>query len=283
MLLPGVILALIFHYAPMPGIIIAFQDYKPWTGMFNSEWIGWHNFKLLFTMDNSVQVIYNTLLISSLKILFGILVPVSFAILLNEIRQMALKRSIQTMVYLPHFMSWVILGGILLDILSLEGISNQFLSFIGIEPIMFLGEGNWFRFTLIASDQWKEFGFSAIIFLAALAGINPSLYEAAEMDGATRLKQTMYITLPGILPTVIVVMTLSLGNMLNANFDQVFNLITPLVMREGDIIDTYVYRTFTNGNFSFATAVGLFKSVVGFVLIAFAYYSAGRWANYRIF
>jgi putative aldouronate transport system permease protein len=283
MLLPGVLLALIFKYAPMPGIVMAFQDYKPWDGILGSTWVGWDNFKLMFTLEDSVQVVINTLIIAGAKIIAGILIPVMFAILLNELRHMALKRTIQTFVYLPHFMSWVILGGILLDLLSTKGIVNQFLGLVGIDPIMFLGEGNWFRFTLIVSDQWKEFGFSAIIFLAALSGISPSLYEAAEMDGASRFKQTIHITLPGLLPTVIVVMTLSLGNMLNANFDQVYNLVNSLVMEKGDILDTYVYRLFSQGNFSFSTTVGLFKSAVGFVLIAFAYYSAKKWANYRIF
>jgi ABC-type polysaccharide transport system, permease component len=283
MLLPAVLVALVFKYAPMPGVIMAFQEFKPWLGIGGSSWVGWDNFKLMFTMHDSVQVIWNTIFISVLKILFGLVVPVTFALLLNEIRHIALKRSIQTLVYLPHFMSWVILGGILLDLLSLDGFANRLVTAFHLEPILFLGDGNWFRATVIVSDLWKEFGFSAIVFLAALSGINPALYEASEIDGAGRLQQTLYITLPSLLPIIIVVFTLSLGNVLNANFDQIFNLLNPLVLEKGDIIDTYVYRTFQGGQYSLATAVGIFKSAVGFVLISGGYYFAYKVANYRIF
>lgn len=283
LLLPAVVLALVFKYAPMPGIIMAFQDFKPWLGIEGSPWVGWDNFKLMFTLNGTMQVIWNTLLISVLKIIFGLVVPVLFALLLNEVRNMGLKRSIQTMVYLPHFMSWVILGGILLDLLSIDGIVNRFLSFLNIDPVMFLGDGTWFRVTVIVSDLWKEFGFSAIVFLAALSGINPDLYEAAEIDGAGRLQQTIHITLPLLMPIMVVVFTLSLGSMLNANFDQIYNLINPLVLKEGDIIDTFVFRSFQDGQYSLATTVGLFKSLVGFILISGGYYIAYKWANYRIF
>ncbi|MDG0808176.1 ABC transporter permease [Cohnella rhizosphaerae] len=283
MLLPAVLIAFVFKYAPMPGIVMAFQEFKPWLGVSGSSWVGWDNFKLIFTMHDSVQVIWNTIIISMMKILFGLAVPVVFALLLNEIRQTALKRSIQTLVYLPHFMSWVILGGILLDLLSLEGIVNRLAAVLHLEPVLFLGNGNWFRTTVVVSDLWKEFGFSAIVFLAALSGINPALYEASEIDGAGRFQQTVYITLPALLPIIVVVFTLSLGNVLNANFDQVFNLINPLVLEKGDIIDTYVFRTFQGGQYSLATAAGIFKSAVGFILISGGYFFAYKVANYRIF
>ncbi|MFS0723416.1 ABC transporter permease [Paenibacillus sp. 1P07SE] len=283
LLLPAVLLAIIFKYAPMPGIVMAFQDFKPWLGISQSPWVGWDNFQLMFTLRGTVQVIWNTLLISVMKIIFGLAVPVLFALMLNEVRNMGMKRSIQTMVYLPHFMSWVILGGILLDLLSLDGIVNRLLLFMNLDPVMFLGEGDWFRATVIISDLWKEFGFSAIVFLAALSGINPDLYEAAEIDGAGRMQQTIHITLPSLMPMMVVVFTLSLGNMLNANFDQIFNLINPLVLEKGDIIDTFVFRSFQDGQYSLATTVGLFKSVIGFILISGGYYVAYRWANYRIF
>lgn len=283
LLLPAVVIAIIFKYAPMPGIMMAFQDFKPWLGFERSEWVGWDNFRLMFTLKGTLQVIWNTLIISVMKIIFGLAVPVLFAVLLNEVRAMGLKRSIQTMVYLPHFMSWVILGGILLDLLSLDGIVNRIVTFLNFESILFLGEDNWFRFTVIVSDLWKEFGFSAIVFLAALAGINPELYEATEIDGAGRLQQTIYITLPSLMPIMVVVFTLSLGNMLNANFDQIYNLINPLVLTKGDIIDTFVFRSFQDGQYSLATTVGLFKSLVGFILISGGYFIAYRWANYRIF
>lgn len=283
LVLPAFLLVIVFQYAPMPGIIMAFQNFKPWLGIGGSSWVGWDNFQYIFTMRDLGQVVWNTLLISALKIIFGLIVPVTFAILLNEIRIMGLKRSIQTFVYLPHFMNWVILGGILLDVLSLEGIVNRFIGVFGIEPIMFLGDGDWFRVTVVVSDLWKEFGFSAIVFLAALSSINPALYEAAEIDGAGRLKQTIHITLPSLIPIMVVVFTLSLGSILSANFDQIYNLLNSLVLEQGDIIDTYVYRSFQDGQYSLATAVGLFKSLVGFILISFGYYAAYRWANYRIF
>jgi len=286
MVAPALLLLLLFSYAPMPGIVMAFQDYKPWLGFANSEWVGIRHFTTIFTLGKPVQVILNTLVISVYKMVFGLLVPVLFAVLLNEIRRMWLKRSIQTLVYLPHFLSWVILGGILIDLLSVEGgLVNQTLhALFGWRPIFFLGDGDWFRFSVIVSDIWKEFGFSTIIFLAALSSINPEMYEAALIDGANRFKMAIHITLPSMTAIVIVVATLSLGNVLNANFDQIFNLYNPLVMDKGDIIDTYVYREGLLGaKFSFSAAVGLFKSVVGLVLILAGYRLAYRFANYRIF
>ncbi|KAB8125675.1 sugar ABC transporter permease [Gracilibacillus oryzae] len=286
LVLPVIIFAIIFNYLPMFGNIMAFQDYKPWEGFFGSQWVGLKHFQALFEFDDSVQVIWNTFIISVLKIIFGLAVPIVMALLLNEVRKMSVKRSIQTMVYLPHFLSWVILGGILIDILSVNGgIVNRLLETIfNIEPIFFLGDGDWFRTVLVTSDIWKEFGFSMIVYLASISGVNPDLYEAAEMDGANRFKQTLHVTLPAMLPIIIVISTLQLGNILNAGFDQVFNLYNPLVYDKGDVIDTYVYRMgLENGNFSFATAVGLFKSVISFVLIVVAYRLAFKLANYRIF
>jgi len=286
MLLVPAIFVLVFNYVPMAGIVIAFQDFKSWLGVGKSTWVGLDNFRFMFERPDSKQVIWNTFLIASLKIVFGLVVPVVFAILLNEIRQMAFKRTVQTFVYMPHFLSWVILGGILIDMLSPESglINKALVAIFGIEPVFFLGDGDWFRFTVVVSDIWKEFGFSAIIFLASLAGINPSLYEAAEVDGASRWRQTIHITIPSLVPIVIVVGTLSLGNILNAGFDQIFNLYNAMVYEKGDIIDTFVYRmAILNGKMGFATAVGLFKSIIAFVLIATSYRLAYKFANYRIF
>ncbi|MEK4528949.1 protein lplB [Paenibacillus sp. BGI2013] len=285
MLLPAVLLTLLFAYVPMGGIIIAFQDFKPWLGFTGSKWVGWDNFRFMFEYPDSVQVIWNTVLIASMKIVAGLVAPVVFAILLNEVRNSTFKRFSQTLVYLPHFLSWVVLGGILLDMLSPEGgLVNQVLAAASVEPIFFLGDGDWFRVTVVVSDVWKEFGFGTIVFLAALAGINPALYEASEVDGATRLRQTLHITLPALVPMIIVVGTLSLGNILNAGFDQIFNLYNPLVYEKGDIIDTFVYRMgILNGKMSFATAVGLFKSFVAMFLVISAYRMAYKIANYRIF
>lgn len=285
-LLPSVILLLIYNYIPMLGIIISFQNFKSYQGFLNSEWVGLQHYIFMFSDERVLQIIWNTLIIAISKIVIGWLAPLIFALLLNEIRVMLIKRTVQTLVYLPHFMSWVILGGILTDMLARDGLVNQFLLGIGFnQPIFFLGEGHWFRAVLIFSDVWKEFGFGTIIYLAALAGVNPALYEAARIDGASRLKQTFYVTIPAIMPVGIIIATLSLGNVLNAGFDQVFNMINALVADKGEIIDTFVFDVaFRQGaQFSFATAVGLFKSVVSFILIAVSYSLASRYANYRIF
>lgn len=285
MLIPGTILTLIFAYLPMGGLIMSFQDFKPWLGFFDSPWIGWKNFEKVFGYRDSVQVIWNTLIISVLKIVGVLVSSFIFSLLLNEVRLMAFKRSIQTLVYLPHFLSWVILGGILIDILSVDnGLVTRAMGLIGIDPIFFLGNGDWFRFTVVVSHVWKEFGFQTIIFLASLAGINPVLYEAGIVDGANRWQQTLYITIPGMLPITTVLFCLSLGSVLNAGLDQIFNLYNPLVYDKGDIIDTYVYRSaIVNGNMGFGTAVGMFKSVVGLVLIVISYRLAYKLAGYRIF
>ncbi len=275
----------IFHYLPMAGLVVAFQNYKPWLGFTGSPWVGWRNFETLFAYQESRQVIWNTLIIASLKIVAGLTAPFLFALFLNEVRLMFFKRTIQTFVYLPHFLSWVILGGIFLDILSTQGGAvNRVLGWFGVGPIFFLGDPSWFRFTLIITDTWQDFGFGTIVFLAALAGTDPSLYEAAEVDGATRLQQTFHVTIPAMLPITIVVGTLALGKILNAGFDQVFNLYNPLVYSTGDIIDTYVYRKgILQGQFGLSTAVGMFKSVISLILIYISYYLASRFANYRIF
>ncbi len=269
----------------MFGIVMAFQDYKPWLGFFNSAWVGLEHFRTMFEYDYARQVIWNTLVISILKMIFGLFVPITFALLLNEVYHMTVKRTIQTVIYLPYFLSWVILGGILLDLLSPDGgLVNQVIGLVGIDPIFFLGSNDWFRVTIVISDLWKETGFNTIVFLAAITAVNPSLYEAAVVDGADRWKQTLYITLPAMLPIIIVVGTLSLGNILNAGFDQIFNLYNPLVYQTGDIIDTYVYRvSLISGEFSYGTAVGLFKSVISLFLIVLGYRLAYKYANWRIF
>ncbi|GGD59570.1 ABC transporter permease [Paenibacillus nasutitermitis] len=285
MMIPGIILVLIYHYAPMLGLVIAFQNFKPAFGIFRSEWVGWDNFEYMLQLPNMSRVIWNTLYIASLKVITGLTFPIGIAILLNEIRITAFKRSIQTLIYLPHFLSWIILGGILIDVLSpSKGIVNQLLHWIGVEPVFFLGNANYFPYVLVTTDLWKEFGFSTIVYLAALTGINPSLYEAAVMDGANRIRQAWHVSLPGMTPIIVLLATLSLGQILNAGFDQVFNLYSPSVYATGDIIDTFVYRLgLGQAQYSLATAVGLFKSAVSFILISLSYFLAYRAANYRIF
>ncbi|GIQ66202.1 sugar ABC transporter permease [Paenibacillus cisolokensis] len=285
MVLPGLILVLIYSYGPMFGIVIAFQKFMPARGIFDSPWSGLDNFRYVLDMPDSMRVLRNTVIIAFLKIVAGLIVPIIVSLLLNEVRKELFKRGIQTLIYLPHFLSWIILGGILIDILSPStGIVNQALSWAGIEPIYFLGDNGWFRPVLVISDVWKEFGFNTIVYLAALTSISPALYEAAIVDGAGRWKQTWHITLPGMMPIIVLLTTLSLGNVLNAGFDQVFNLYSPQVYESGDIIDTFVYRIgLVDAQYGVATAVGLFKSVVSFIFISVSYYLAYRLAHYRIF
>ncbi|WP_208629929.1 ABC transporter permease subunit [Paenibacillus ferrarius] len=285
MLIPGLAAILIFSYYPMAGAAIAFQKFIPTKGLFHSKWIGLDNFRYVMELPDFYQVLWNTVYIAIMKILAGLVIPIVVALLLNEIRKEAMKRFMQTLIYLPHFLSWVILSGILLDVLSPKtGIVNAGLQGLGIEPIFFLGDNRWFPFTLVISNEWKEFGFSTIVYLAAILGINPALYEAARVDGAGRWKQTLHITLPGMAPIIVLLATLSIGNVLNAGFEQVFNLYSPIVYQSGDIIDTFVYRIgMIDAQYGVATAVGLFKSLVSLILISTSYFLAYRFANYRIF
>jgi len=285
MLLPAVIILILFSYMPMVGISLAFERFNPSKGFFGSPFVGLDNFKYVMNMPGIGQVMWNTVYIALMKIVAGLIAPITFALLLNEIAGRKIKRTVQTLIYLPHFMSWVILGGIMIDILSPSGgLLNSLLGTFGMEPIFFLGNEAMFPYVLVLSDVWKEFGFGTIIYLAAITSINPSLYEAAVCDGASRLKQTIYITLPGMAPIIVLMMTLSLGNVLNAGFDQVFNLYSPVVYRTGDILDTLVYRLgLLDAQYGVATAVGLFKSVVSTFFIVISYWCAYRFANYRIF
>lgn len=285
MILPALLLIIIFSYIPMAGLVIAFQDFSPISGFRDMAWTGLENFRYLFDLPGFRQVVWNTVIISVLKIIAGLTIPVIAALLLNEVRANGFKRSIQTIIYMPHFFSWVILGGIIVDVLSpSSGIVNMLLKSLGIQPIQFLADNDWFRYVLVITDQWKEFGFGTIIYLAALTSIDQSLYEASIIDGAGRWKQTWHITLPGIRPIMILMLTLSLGNVLNGGFDQVFNLYNPLVYESGDILDTMIYRIgLQEAQYSVSTALGLIKSVVSFVFIGLGYYLAYRFAKYRIF
>lgn len=285
MILPGFLIVLVYSYGPMFGLMIAFKKFMPSKGIWGSPWVGWDNFQFILSLPDTSQIIRNTIIIAVMKMIAGLVVPITISLLLNEVRKALFKRTIQTLIYLPHFLSWIILGGILIDLLSpSQGIVNKVLGLFGVEPIFFLGDNRWFRFTLVTSDVWKEFGFSTIVYLAALTSINPALYEAAEIDGANRWRQTWHITLPGMLPIIVLLGTLSLGNVLNAGFDQVFNLYSTPVYETGDIIDTFVYRIgIQKAQYGIATAIGLFKSVVSLVFISVSYILAYRFANYRIF
>lgn len=283
MLIPGVVVIFLFAYIPLYGLIIAFQKYNPGLG-FASPWVGLANFTYLFKQPTFIRTIWNTFFISFFKLLGGIVMPVLFALLLNELRSNRLKRVFQTLVYIPNFLSWVILAGVLSDILSGSGILNLILQAVGLQPVGFLSDPSVFPYTMIVSDIWKSFGFGTVVYLAALTSIDPQLYESAVLDGATRLQRILRITLPMILPTIILMLVLSLGSVLDAGFDQVYNLYSPIVYQTGDIIDTYVYRMgFEQAQYSVGAAVGLFKSVISSILVGLSYILADRVAGYRIF
>ncbi len=283
MILPGIIFVLLFRYYPMYGVVIAFQDFSPARGFADSPWVGWENFEFFFSLPDFGRIFGNTLFIAIAKIVADQVGAIILALLLNEARILLFRRAIQTLIYLPYFLSWIVLGGILLDILAPHGILNQAIGNFGAPPQLFLGSNDWFRGTIILSGFWKNVGFSTIIYLAALTAINPVLHEAAAIDGAGRFRRIRHITLPGILPTIVLLAALSLGDVLQAGFEQILTLYSPAVYRTGDIIDTYVYRIgLVSAQYSLAGAVGLFKSFIGFFLIVLSYYLADRFAGYRI-
>ena len=260
MLFPGILILFVYTVLPFAGNIMAFQDFQPILGFFKSRWVGLDNFIYMFQLPDTFQIFRNTLIIAVGKIVLNLVMSIIFAILLYEAAGKRFKKSVQTICFLPHFLSWVILATIFRDILDGGGVLNQILLNLGLidEPILFLGSNSLFQGIIIGTDVWKEFGYGAIIFIAALAGINQELYEAAAIDGANRLKRIWYITLPGIKVTVVLVATLNVANVLNAGFDQVYNMYSPIVYETGDIIDTYVYRmSFESAQYSLATAVGI--------------------------
>ena len=285
MLIPSMLLLLIYGYLPLMGNIMAFQKFNPVKGFLGSRWIGLDNFRYVLDLPDTFQVLWNTFFIATMKLAAGIVVPVFYALLLNEMHSVRYKRILQTMIYFPHFLSWVILSGILIDLLSPStGLIGVVMKSLGLKPVYWLGDADVFPFTLVLTETWKEFGFGTIVYLAALTSIDPTLYEAGMIDGATRWQQTRYITIPGIMPTVMLMTILSMGNVLNAGFDQVFNLYSPQVYRTGDILDTLVYRLgLVDIQYGVATAVGLFKSFVSFVMLAASYALAYQYSDYRVF
>lgn len=284
LLIPGVLITLIYHYGPMLGIAMAFQKFQPILGFFKSEWIGMRNFEYVFNLPGFYPIIWNTLIISFLKMIFGLIVPLTLALLLNEVRKVWFQRTIQTSIFLPFFLSWTVLAGVIFEIFSLKGPINMLLAGIGLDSILFFGHNDWFRGILVGSDVWKGMGYNMIIFLAAIVGINPNLYEAAEVDGAGRWKQMLHITLPGMAPIIMLLCILSIGGILSAGFEQILLLYNPIVYEGSDVIDTFVYRLgLFDRQYGPAAAVGLFKSVISLVLVTFSYFLAFRYSNYRIF
>jgi len=284
MLAPTLILLAIFAYYPMYGVVMAFQNYNPGLGFTRSPWVGLANFERLFASPAFPRVISNTLIIAVSKLVTGQIAAIALALLFNEIRRVLFKRTMQNLLYMPHFLSWVVLAGILMDILSPMGLAGKVQQALGMEPIIFLGSNFWFRPMLVVTNLWKEAGWSMIIYLAALTAIDPDLYEAAAIDGAGRFQRIRYVAIPGIMTTIILLACLNLGDVLQAGFEQVFNLYNPTVYETGDIIDTYVYRVgLVQAQFGVAAAAGLFKSAIGFVLIIISYRLADRYAGYQIF
>ena len=285
MLLPAVVITFIFKYIPFAGITMAFEDYTPLKGRFDQTWVGLDNYRYLFSLPGFGSVIWNTVFIAVMKMVGNLIFPVLIALLLNEIREKHYKKTVQTVLYLPHFISWAALAGIFIDILSPSGgIVNQLIQALGFKPVFFLGDSAVFPYTMAVTDIWKELGWGTIVYLAAITGIDPTYYEAARIDGAGKFKQVLYVTIPGILPMILLMMVLSVGNVLQAGFEQVFNLYSPQVYSTGDIIDTYVYRIgVIEAKFDLATAVGLFKSAISFVLIMVGYKLADKLAGYKVF
>lgn len=270
------LLLVIFSYIPMYGAVIAFKDFRMSDGIFGSAWAGMDILKRLFLGPDFLRVLRNTVLISLLKLITGFVAPIVLALMLNELRLQGYKRAIQTFSYLPYFFSWVILGGILKLLLAPAGPVNVLLTSMHLPAIPFLTDNTWFIFTMVVTAVWQAVGYGAVIYLAALAGIPPTLYEAAMVDGATRWRQTLHVTLPCLVPTMVVLFILSLGGILSAGFDQIYNLYSPVVYETADIIDTYVLRQMIAMDFSLASGAGLFKAVVGLALIVGANSLANR-------
>lgn len=269
--IPGILFFILFKYIPIFGSIIAFKDYNVFQGIWGSEWVGLHYFEQLFVNPNAFRILKNTLLLSFYDVLVFPL-PLILALLLNELRLMFYKRIIQTIIYIPHFLSWVIISGIFISILSPStGIVNQLIAFLGFEPIYFMGSEDYIRPILIISHIWQSIGWGTIIYLAALTGINPELYEASIVDGANRWKQTIYITIPAILPTFVILFLLHIGNFLDFGFERVYTFLNPLNKSNGEVLDTYIYDVgLQQAQYSFTTAIGILKSFVGLILIVSA-------------
>lgn len=285
MLLVPVLLLLVYSYFPMGGVIISFQKFDISLGIkafWQSKWVGFENFNRVFSDSDFQRALFNTLAIAIGKMITMFFVPIIASLMLNEILVDKLKKSIQTLIYMPHFLSWVIIAGIVKDVLGTEGLVNSI--FFSGSPRYFLGDPNLFQPMLIVTNLWKEFGYSTIIYLAAITAVDPTLYEAAMVDGANRLRQTWHVTLPGMMPIIILTAVLSLRGILSAGFDQIFNLYSVPVYSTGDVIETLTYRrSMVGGQFEIGTAIGLFNSTVSFILIMVTHQMAKKFAGYQIF
>lgn len=271
MVLPSIVLIFIFAYIPMYGILMAFENYRPQLGVLGSKWVGLYHFKDFLTSPHSLNVIRNTLFISVYSLLVGFPCPILLALLLNEVRCQAYKRTVQTISYMPYFISNVVICGMIKSFMAYDGVFNQIGAVFGMAPKSFLSDPALFPSVIVFSDLWQSIGWNSIIYMAALAGIDPDLYEAAHIDGCGRLRQMWHITLPGIVPTMVTLLILSIGGLLSANSDKILLLYSPLTYETGDVIGTFIYRRgLQGGDFSYSTAVGLFQTVINFLLLIFA-------------
>lgn len=280
--IPGILFFLLFKYVPLFGTVIAFQNYNLFTGFKGSPWVGLAHFKRMFSHYDFLRILGNTLILGIYDMVFAFTAPIVLALLLNEVRLAFYKKIVQTIIYAPHFLSWVIVSGIFVGVLSpSSGVVNTIIGWFGMEPIYFLGEDSYIRTILVSSGLWRDIGWGTIIYLAALAGINPDLYEAAEMDGASRWRQTLAITLPALLPVITILFLLKIGDFLDYGFERVFVFQNPLNLQNSEILDTYIYKAgLKQMQYSYATAIGLFKSVVGLTLLSIAnFMSKKRPAN----
>jgi len=284
MLAPAIVCFIVFNYVPMYGVIMAFKNYRFVDGIIGSPWIGLENFSQLFNDIFFWRILRNTLIISGLHIVFGFPAPIVLALLFNELAGGRFKKAVQTISYLPHFMSWVILSGIMIELLSpSRGALNYIITLFGGKPIHFLANPDAFVGVLVVSHLWQTVGWGSVVYLAAIAGISQDQYESARMDGANRFQQMRYITLPSLVPIMTVLFILSIGGIMNAGFDQIFNLYNPAVYSVADVIDTYVYRIgLLETKYGFSTAVGLFKNVVALVLVVGTNYIIKRFNEYGI-
>ena len=268
-LLPALVCLLIFSYIPMGGLVIAFQDFNIFKGIAGSEWVGLDNFREAFTDPFFLRALRNTLVINSYKLLYWIPLPLCMALMINELNFMPFRKTVQTVIYMPHFLSWVIVGGIFTQLLTVNGGAvNKILANFGIQPVHFLTDANWFRETIVWSSMWKEAGWGTIVYLAAITAVDPSLYEAATIDGASKWRRIWTITVPSVSGTVVIVLMLSLGNLLGNSFEQILVMYNSIVYETADVIGTYTYRIgIGQMKYSYSAAIGMFNSVVGFTLV----------------
>lgn len=288
MMVPGVILAVIFNIIPLVGIIMAFEMYDAALGFFGSPWVGGYQFRMLFSRPDFINATLNTIIIAFSKIVVITILSIGVALLINEITHLWLKKWIQTIIFLPYFLSWALLGGVMVEMFSLSGAFNHFLSYFGVEPVYWIISNKYFRTIIVATDVWKTLGYQVVIFLAAILNIDPSLYEAASIDGANSRQRVWHITMPGMMSIIVLMSILNIGNIMNAGFEQILVMYSPSVYDTGDILDTMVYRigllqAGSSSQYSVATAISLFKSVISCGFFAVSYYVAYKAKGYKIF